>query len=140
MFKIYNCFSGAFSFASRVIRHPLSKKATLTTYRVLKKIAPILAVAFLEVTFLLVEKSAECANLFVMIMMEVTKTSSHVFLVKEFDSPLDGYIHILSKFKFKEDKFPAIEATCPNISYPMKLTCSPSSMAWHFIMVDIIGS
>lgn len=74
MFKIYNCFSGAFSFASRVIRHPLSKKATLTTYRVLKKIAPILAVAFLEVTFLLVEKSAECANLFVMIMMEVTKT------------------------------------------------------------------
>jgi hypothetical protein len=62
MFKIYNCFSGAFSFSSRVTRHPLSKKAVLATYRVLKKLTPILAVALLEVTFLLVEKSAECAG------------------------------------------------------------------------------
>ena len=74
MFEIYNCFSGAFSFASRIVRHPLSKKAFLTTYRALKKLTPILADALFEVIFLLVEKSAECANLFVMIMMEVTKT------------------------------------------------------------------
>lgn len=62
--------------------------------------------------------------------------SSHVFLVKEFNSPLDGYIHILSKSKFKEDESPAIEATCSNISSPMKPTCPPSSMTWHFNMVE----
>ncbi|CAO3675253.1 hypothetical protein G6F70_004334 [Rhizopus microsporus] len=73
MFKIYNCLSNAFSLASRVIRHPLTKKVALTSYRVLKKLTPILAVALLEVAFLVVEKSAECTGAFVMIVMKEMK-------------------------------------------------------------------
>ncbi|PHZ12264.1 uncharacterized protein RHIMIDRAFT_284493 [Rhizopus microsporus ATCC 52813] len=70
MSKTFNCLFDAFSFASPVVRHPLAKKVALTTYQVLKKLTPILAVALLEVAFLLVEKSAECAGSFAMIMME----------------------------------------------------------------------
>lgn len=73
MSKIYNCLSDAFSFASRVIRHLLAKNVALATYRVFKKLTSILAVALLEVVFLLIEKSAECADSFAMIMVEDTK-------------------------------------------------------------------
>lgn len=73
MSKTFNCFYGTFSFASRVVRHPLTRKVALTIYRVLKKFTPILAVALLEVAFLLVEKSTECVGSFVIIMVEETK-------------------------------------------------------------------
>lgn len=73
MSKIYNCLSDVFSFASRIVRHPLTKKVTLTTYRVLKKLILIFAVALLEVAFLIVEKSAECAGTFVMVVLEETR-------------------------------------------------------------------
>lgn len=51
-----------------------TKKVALTTYRVLKKLTPILVVALLEVAFLVVEKSAECAGTFTMVMVEETKS------------------------------------------------------------------
>lgn len=51
-----------------------TKKVALTTYRVLKKLTPILVVALLEVAFLVVEKSAERAGAFTMVMVEETKS------------------------------------------------------------------